>query len=71
MTYLLFFVLIWKYTRALITLAIKLTIITTTFKFLICVFELKQVASRNNDVQLADFVESEFLGEQVDIKSHF
>ena len=25
----------------------------------------KQVASRNNDVQLADFVESEFLGEQV------
>ena len=24
-----------------------------------------QVASKNNDVQLADFIESEFLGEQV------
>lgn len=27
-----------------------------------------QVANRNNDVQLADFVESEFLGEQVNPK---
>ena len=27
---------------------------------------LHQVADENNDVQLADFVESEFLGEQVD-----
>ncbi|GKE27653.1 ferritin-3, chloroplastic, partial [Tanacetum coccineum] len=27
---------------------------------------LHEVASRNNDVQLADFVESEFLGEQVE-----
>ena len=31
----------------------------------------KQVASRNNDVQLADFVEGEFLGEQVSIKFHW
>ena len=27
-----------------------------------------QVASKSNDVQLADFVETEFLGEQVNIK---
>lgn len=28
-------------------------------------FIVNQVATHNNDVQLSDFVESEFLGEQV------
>lgn len=39
------------------------------FFFFHLIYIFQQVASKNGDVQLADFVESEFLGEQVCMKS--